>query len=63
MAVSTAELEKYLKGMDYPARKDDLMQKARDNHAPHDVIDLIERLPDQDFHSPVDVNKAVGKLK
>ncbi|MFY9397216.1 MAG: DUF2795 domain-containing protein [Desulfomonilia bacterium] len=49
--------------MDYPARKNDLVKKAQSNNAPSDVIDMLNRLPEQDFNSPVDVNKAIGHMK
>ncbi|MGZ7044426.1 MAG: DUF2795 domain-containing protein [Methanobacterium sp.] len=34
----TAEMQKALKGMDYPASKQELMQKAKQNNASKDVI-------------------------
>ncbi len=60
--VSTGEIQQFLHGMGYPARKNDLVKKAQSNNAPSDVIDMLNRLPDQDFNSPVDVNKAIGKM-
>ncbi len=57
---SAAELEKYLKGVDFPASKDDLISKARSNGAPDDVIDMINSLSESSFSSPVDVAKAFG---
>ncbi len=58
MAVTEAELEKYLKGVDYPASKSDLVDKARSNGAPGEVIDKINNLSESQFNSPVDVSKA-----
>lgn len=60
--VSTGEIQQFLHGMDYPARKNDLVKKAQSNNAPGDVIDMLSKLPDQDFNSPVDVNKAIGRM-
>lgn len=60
--VSTGELQQYLHGIHYPANKNDLVKTAEGNHAPQDVMDLIDQLPDKDYPSPVDVNKAVGKI-
>ncbi len=57
---SAAELEKYLKGVDYPASKDDLLEKARANGAPDHVIDMIDSLSESSFNSPIDVSKALG---
>jgi hypothetical protein len=58
---SAAELEKYLKGVDYPASKSDLISKARSNGAPSEVIDMINSLMEDHFNSPVDVAKAFGE--
>jgi hypothetical protein len=61
--VSTGELQQYLHGIHYPANKSDLMKTAQGNKAPQDVMDLINKLPDQSYPSPADVNKAVGKIE
>lgn len=63
MAVSPVNLERYLDGMAFPAKKNDLRQKAQDNHAPDVVIDIINNLPERSFTSPVDVNKAVDEIE
>jgi hypothetical protein len=60
--VSTGELQQYLHGIHYPASKNDLKKTAQGNKAPQDVMDLINKLPDQSYPSPVDVNKAVGGI-
>ncbi len=58
---SAAELEKYLKGVDYPASKEDLLKKARSNGAPDEVIEMINSLTESHFNSPIDVSKALGE--
>jgi hypothetical protein len=60
---SPAEVEEYLHGLDFPSDKDDLISKARDNGAPDDVISLLDNLPEQDYHSPIEVSNAIGNLK
>lgn len=61
MAVSNVDLQRYLKGMDYPSNKDGLIQKASENQAPRDVLDLLGNLPDWEFKSVADVSKAAGE--
>lgn len=61
--VSPAEVQKYLGGMSYPATKDDLMDTAEESGAPSEVMELIEKMPDQDYGGPQDVMKAYGELK
>jgi|GEM_PF-632002 len=57
----TAEIEKALKGMNYPASKQNLVQQAKSNHASRDVINAIQDLPENRFNSPTDVAKAWGE--
>ena len=57
----TVEIEKALKGMNYPASKQDLVQKAKQNNASQDVIQTIQNLPQDQFKSPTDVQKAWGQ--
>lgn len=61
--VSAAEVEKYIKGIDFPCDKDDLLQHARDNDAPDEVLDLMEQFPDQEFKSPIDVSRGISQSK
>lgn len=58
---SPAEIQKYLKGIDYPADKDDLIAAAEEEGAPEDVINKLKELPGDSFNSPVDVMKAFGE--
>jgi hypothetical protein len=61
--VSPAEVEKSLKGVDYPAKKQDLVKHAQKQGADQDVIDTLKELPEEEFNSPIDVTKAIGEKK
>ena len=61
--VNPIQLEKYLKGVDYPVSKADLLKQAEKNGADEQARSTLEQLPDQSFDSPTDVSKAVGALK
>ena len=55
---SPIQIQKYLKGVDYPASKQDLIRNARKNaltiaSAPH-----LSKLPYEDFQTPADVSQA-----
>lgn len=63
MAVKATEIEKFLQGMQYPASKNDLNRKARDNKAPDIIIDLINSLPQRRFNSPGDVSRAIEEIE
>ncbi len=57
----TTEIEKALKGINFPASKQDLVQQAKQNNASQNVIQTIQNLPMDRFNSPVDVQKAFGQ--
>jgi len=59
---SPAAVERYLKGIKFPAGKEDLINKANENNAPSDVMSVIERLPDNDYNSVTDIAKGVGEV-
>jgi Protein of unknown function (DUF2795) len=60
-SISPIDVEKYLKGVDYPANKTDLVKKAQQNKAPDDIIRTLQQLPSNSFNQPTDVMKAVRK--
>ncbi len=61
-AASPREVEKALKGIDYPARKQDLLKVAESNNADEVVHRVIQSLPDQTYNTPIDVTKAIGEM-
>jgi len=60
MAVSPAEVEKLLKGVDFPARKADLIKHV--NQEMQQVLEVLQKLPDETFQRPTDVAKASGEI-
>lgn len=60
--VNPVQVQKFLKGVDYPASKQDILQAAEKNGADGNVRAVLERLKDQTFNSPNDVSEAIGKL-
>lgn len=60
--INPIQLQKYLKGVDYPVSKKDLLARAEENGADGDVRAALSRLPEQTFEKPTDVSEAVGKL-
>ncbi len=60
---SPANVQKYLKGVDYPAKKRELVEQAKKNDAPKEVLDVIQQFPDHEFGGPQDVMKAYGEMR
>ena len=61
--VSPAQVEKSIKGIRFPASRQELLEQAESNNANNDVLTILENIPDKQFNSPVDISKAIGKMK
>jgi len=59
--VSPAKIQQYLKGAHYPSSKQNLVELAKKNNAPDDVMSTLELMPDKEYGSPVQVMKEIGK--
>jgi len=57
------QIQKYLKGVTYPASRDDLISQAEKQGADDEILELLARLDDQEHETPAEVSKAIGKLK
>ena len=60
--INPIQIQKFLKGIDYPASKQTLISTAKKEGADEKVIDTLERLNMEMFNSPNDVSEAVGEL-
>jgi hypothetical protein len=49
--------------MHYPAEKTKLVNNAKGKDAPNDVMDIINKLPDKTYNSPIDITKEIGKIE
>lgn len=57
-------VQKYLKGVDYPATTEELIQYAEEQGADEEVLSMLEQLPeDEEFESPTDLSEALGELE
>ncbi|MBI2868769.1 MAG: DUF2795 domain-containing protein [Chloroflexi bacterium] len=61
--VSAAQIQVYLKGIDYPVNKQQLVSHAKSNGAPENVMSFLNRLPERQYSFPTDVEQEFGKLK
>jgi len=61
---SPAEVQAYLRGLDYPTNTQNLIDRAKEQGAPQEIIDMLDRLPkDKRFHDPTDVSQAFSELR
>lgn len=52
------QIQKFLKGVDYPASKAELIENAKKLGADENIQASLEQLPDEDFQTPAEVSQA-----
>jgi hypothetical protein len=55
-------VQKYLRDVNYPASKNELLAQATRNDAPREILDTLKRIPDDEFGGPQDVMKGYGEI-
>ncbi len=60
---SSANVTTFLKGIDYPARKEQLVKHAQQNGAESSVIDVLQKMTDQEYDNMADVMKSYGETR
>jgi len=60
--VNPIQIQKFLKGVDYPASKQDLVKHAKQQGADENVCSTLEQLPDEEYETPADVSKGIGNI-
>ncbi len=56
---NTSKMETYIDDIEFPCDKEDLLDHARRNGAPDDVMQLLRHFPDKQYASPVDISRGV----
>lgn len=56
------DVQKHLRGLDYPANKEDILQHAREQGADGELMSLLEQLPDREYERPTDISHEIGQL-
>ncbi len=60
MSFQVTEVQKALKGMDYPARPDELASQAESNGADRELVDALRSLDKDSFDGPNAVMSALS---
>ena len=59
---SSVNVKRHLEGMHFPASKDDLLLRARDNGAGQDMLEVLESFPEgKEFETLGDVVRTYGQ--
>ena len=62
-AINPIQVQKFLKGIDYPADKETVLSTARENGADENVMDTLSHMSWERFNSPNDVSEAIGEIE
>lgn len=60
---SPSNILHHLKGVDFPASKQNLIEQAQKNNAESDILDILKQMPDSQYQSMADVLKGVGRVE
>lgn len=55
---NSIHIQKYLKGVDYPATREEIIENARSLGADESICASLGQLPDEDFQTPAAVSQA-----
>lgn len=61
--VSAAGIAKSLKGIDFPAKKKDVVSYAKEHYANQKIVDTLKQLSSKTFNTMADIQKAVGEVR
>lgn len=54
---SVSSIYSFMKDIDFPATKQDIIDHAEESNVSQDIIDRLEQLPDKQYNSIADVVK------
>ncbi|QTP58829.1 DUF2795 domain-containing protein [Billgrantia antri] len=60
---SAAGIAQALKGVEFPCDSQALLEQARANDAPQEVVEVLQEIPSREFETMADVQRAVGEVR
>lgn len=60
--INPIQLQKHLKGMGYPATKEQLIEHAQKNGADKNAMEVLQQLPEKEYQTPTIVSQAVSNI-
>ncbi len=60
--VSAAQLSRYLEGIDFPADKQTIIDTAKSNGAPDNIMQWMNRLPDREYNRANEIEEEFSKI-
>ncbi len=60
---SPAAVARYLRGIEFPTTKGNLIAHARQQQAPDDVLSMLDRFEEREYNSAAEIAKEVGSVE
>ena len=60
---SPIDVTHHLKGIHFPAEKQDLVEQAKKNGAPSEIMEAIEAMPEETYKTVADVMKGLKQAE
>ena len=60
MEINPIEVQTHLKGIDYPASKDEVIATAESKGAPQEIVEGLQQMDGEQFEGADDVMAALG---
>lgn len=63
--IGPANIMKHIKGIHFPASKQDIVNTAKNGPGPDTdrVLEVLSKIPEDQYPSPAQILKAIGKTK
>jgi hypothetical protein len=61
--VNAVQLEKFIMGVDFPCSKETLIHCAKENHAPEEMLRIMQGFSRQDYASPMEVTEQFSQAR
>jgi len=61
--INSYQIEKYLEGLKYPAKKEDIINRVTRNEEDERVVKALKALADEVYESPMEIRRAVENVK
>ncbi len=62
MLTSPAQIRKFLKDVEYPVKKQDLIEQAKKNNASNEVLQDLNRIPDKEYTGAKDIDREFESI-
>lgn len=61
--VNPIQVQKFLSGLDYPAKKQQILDTAKQQGADENVMSTLQRIPDREYEGPTGITEEIGKFE